>query len=51
MVTFIHLVGWSKSRTPTASNAFEDVGQQKLSYIAGGIQNNVTSLENDLAFS
>ena len=33
--TTTHLLEWTKSRTPTTSNVDQDVGQQKLSCIAG----------------
>ena len=34
--TTTHLLEWPKSRTLKTPNAGKDVGQQELSYIAGG---------------
>ena len=44
-----YLLEWPKYGILTTPNAVEDVEQQKLSFIAGGMQNVIATLEDSLA--
>ena len=47
--TTTHPLEWPKSRRLTTPNAGEDVEQQELSFVAGGMQNGTATLEDSLA--